>query len=161
MSYNPHHRSVLETDFPTSGGPPRSTSRERVSYSLQRNSSYQPGQPNQPPAYSRSYSGNGGMASAAPDWQYQPAMGVPVITGRSGSLKKAYSDSSSETETDKAETSPLYPKASTTLTSSTKLSPQRSQISSTSDYHSDQIAISAVSRVDSADGRVSKSKSSR
>ena len=100
-----------------------------------------------------SYNSNNGTMSAAADWHYQSAnlpvtssnnprppggvvsVGVATSLGRSGSLKKAYSESSSTEETE-----PLCPRNLNLNTASLRLSPQRSQNScgsNTSDYHSD------------------------
>ena len=178
---------VLETDFPlmVPPNPPslaRSHSRDRNSAtlgSLSRQPQYQPADryssgdrygrpdrsgPTPPPVYSARST----AAAASTEWQYQqssrltsPPITAPntIITtpGRTGSLKKAYSESSSgaDDESGRTETDPLYPRRSqpgsgskvavagvTTLTDvpvTGRPSPQRSQISSTSDYHSDQL----------------------
>ncbi len=69
-------------------------------------------------AYARSTSL--GLGSPAEDWQYQSAMAPGIVlssSGRSGSMKKAYSESSSGVDEDaKAETEPLCPAPAVTRT---------------------------------------------
>ena len=176
---------VLETDFPlmVPPNPPslaRSHSRDRNSVnvgSLSRQQQYQQADryssgdrhgrpdrtgPTPPPVYTARST----APAASTEWQYQqnsrltsPPITAPntiVTLGRTGSLRKAYSESSSgaDEEPGRAETDPLYPKRSRSASGAKSAvvgvstvnevpatgrpSPQRSQISSTSDYHSDQ-----------------------
>ena len=83
-----------------------------------------------------------GGVMATSEWQYESA-GLNSMPGRSGSLKKAYSESSSGDDEHKAETVPLFSSSSSNRKKSqgtitiNRPSPVRSQISTTSDYHSD------------------------
>ena len=162
------HR-VLETDFPlmVPPNPPnmiRSHSRDRSNNSIHRNSTHtHTAERSGPPPYTQK-SISSSMTSSAVDWHYQrhkeqqqqqqqrASHGATVTTttygggtlGRSGSLRRAYSESSSGPEDDhKAETEPLFQqqhvgggkKSQGTIT--VRPSPVRSQMSTTSDYHSD------------------------
>ena len=130
---------VLETDFPLMV-PPNPPSLAR-SHSRERNSAHMG-------SMSRPHAGFNDRKPPPSEWQFQTRlMTAPntIVTspGRTGSLKKAYSESSSgaDDEAGRAETDPLYPRRSkgqqginvpVSLVEG-RPSPQRSQ---TSDYHS-------------------------